>query len=88
MAELNEIATNPDAGHVMTVNDFSKLSTIKAAFAKKTCAGKESCLIQNINNLKYPLSTVVYDQQLKQKMLLVEIYQFGNCKKCLGIICR
>jgi Mg-chelatase subunit ChlD len=39
VSELNAIASDPDAGHVMTVTDFSKLQQIQSAFAAKTCAG-------------------------------------------------
>ncbi|XP_071091672.1 uncharacterized protein [Haliotis cracherodii] len=38
MAELNEMASDPDSAHVMSVDDFSKLPQIKALFAKKACA--------------------------------------------------
>ena len=31
-AELNEIASDPDSSHVLTVKDFTKLNAIKAAF--------------------------------------------------------
>ena len=37
MSELEEMATDPDASHVFTVNDFSKLAQIKALFQRQTC---------------------------------------------------
>ncbi|XP_021364449.1 uncharacterized protein LOC110457477 [Mizuhopecten yessoensis] len=37
-SELNDIASDPDSAHVMTVTDFSKLSQIQSAFQSKACA--------------------------------------------------
>ena len=37
--ELNQIATDPDATHVLTVTDFSQLSKITAQLNNQTCAG-------------------------------------------------
>ncbi|PVD21494.1 hypothetical protein C0Q70_19668 [Pomacea canaliculata] len=36
--ELNAIATDPDTNHVFTVDDFSKLSDIKALFQEQACS--------------------------------------------------
>lgn len=38
--ELNAIATDPDTNHVFTVDDFSKLSDIKALFQEQACSGE------------------------------------------------
>ncbi|KAK7493781.1 hypothetical protein BaRGS_00014922 [Batillaria attramentaria] len=35
--ELNVMATDPDSSHVYTVDDFSKLASIKSAFQQQTC---------------------------------------------------
>lgn len=37
--ELNEVATDPDNTHVLTVSDFSKLTQITASLNNKACAG-------------------------------------------------
>ena len=42
--ELNQIATDPDATHVLTVTDFSQLSKITAQLNNQTCAGVYFCL--------------------------------------------
>lgn len=43
-SELNDIATDPNSDHVMTVTDFSKLGEIQAAFQSKACAGNP-CIV-------------------------------------------
>lgn len=46
--ELNAMATDPDSTHVFTVDDFSKLSQIKALFQQQTCDGK--CIVSVLPN--------------------------------------
>ena len=40
MSELNDMATDPDADHVFTVGDYSKLAQVKTLFQKQTCGGE------------------------------------------------
>ena len=46
--ELNEIATNPDSTHVLTVQDFSQLSKITAQLNNKACTGTYEPYFTNI----------------------------------------
>lgn len=47
-AELNDIASDPDSEHVMTITNFNQLSQIQGAFQAKTCNG----MIQKLLNVK------------------------------------
>ena len=40
LAELNEIATDPDETHVLTVHSFNALDTIEETLAERTCEGE------------------------------------------------
>ncbi|KAH3775135.1 hypothetical protein DPMN_176532, partial [Dreissena polymorpha] len=43
-AELNAMATDPDASHVFQVDNFSNLDTIKGTLSKKTCEVKATTM--------------------------------------------
>ena len=55
-SELNEIATDPDSTHVLTVKDFSQLTQITAQLNNKACAGTFG---DNLNDPIYAKSTLL-----------------------------
>ena len=48
--ELNEMASDPDNTHVLMVDDFNKLGSIKGAFQQQTCAAIPVTLPTHIKN--------------------------------------
>jgi secreted protein with Ig-like and vWFA domain len=51
-SELNDIASDPDSGHVMTISNFNQLQQIQGAFQAKTCVGMYTSLIHCMHQQK------------------------------------